>query len=209
MTTPIAFVIDDDEAMRESLRFLLESARLEVRAFESADRFLDEWRTGELQELARAPACLVADLRMPGLSGLELHQRLKQTGSGWLPMIIVTGHGDVATAVKAVKEGVSDFLEKPFRDQDLLERIFRLFDEDREGRARRQFDAATARKLATLTPRERQVLDRVVQGKPSKQIAFELGVTIKAIEAHRARIMDKMEARSVQELVRAITLLNC
>lgn len=209
MTTPIAFVIDDDEAMRESLRFLLESARLEVRTFESGNRFLEEWRAGALQELAQAPACVIADLRMPGLSGLELHDQLKQDGAGWLPMIIITGHGDIANAVRAVKSGVSDYLEKPFRDQDLLDRIFRLYDEDRERRARRQLDAATSRKLATLTPRERQVLDRVVQGKPSKQIAFELGVTIKAIEAHRARIMDKMEARSVQELVRAITLLSC
>jgi RNA polymerase sigma factor (sigma-70 family) len=187
-------VVDDDDALRDSLRWLLESAGYKVSSHATAERFLLSYRPG-------MAGCLVLDVRMPGASGLELQQELMRRGAT-LPIIFVTGHGDVPMAVEAVKSGAFHFLEKPFKDEQLL----RLIDE-----ASRQSMPVTehaqrlcaAARLATLTQREREVMDLVVQGRKNKQIADHLGISIKTVEAHRARAMEKMDVSSVAELVRA------
>ncbi len=191
---PVVYVVDDDDALRDSLRWLLESAGYKVSAHSTAERFLLAYRPG-------MAGCLVLDVRMPGASGLELQQELMRRAAT-LPIIFVTGHGDVPMAVEAVKNGAFHFLEKPFKDEQLL----RLIDE-----ASRQSVPATehaqrlcaAARLATLTQREREVMDLVVHGRKNKQIADALGISIKTVEAHRARAMEKMDVSSVAELVRA------
>jgi RNA polymerase sigma factor (sigma-70 family) len=191
---PVVYVVDDDDALRDSLRWLLESAGYKVSAHATAERFLLAYRPG-------MAGCLVLDVRMPGASGLELQQELMRRAAT-LPIIFVTGHGDVPMAVEAVKNGAFHFLEKPFKDEQLL----RLIDQ-----ASRQSVPATehaqrlcaAARLATLTQREREVMDLVVQGRKNKQIADDLGISIKTVEAHRARAMEKMDVSSVAELVRA------
>jgi len=191
---PVVYVVDDDDALRDSLRWLLESAGYKVSAHATAERFLLAYRPG-------MAGCLVLDVRMPGASGLELQQELMRRAAT-LPIIFVTGHGDVPMAVEAVKNGAFHFLEKPFKDEQLL----RLIDE-----ASRQSVPATehaqrlcaAARLATLTQREREVMDLVVHGRKNKQIADDLGISIKTVEAHRARAMEKMDVSSVAELVRA------
>lgn len=200
MSFPLVYVVDDEEPMRESLRFLLETVRLHVKTYESAPKFLSEFDP-ELN------AVLVTDLRMPGMSGIELHEHLDKHGHH-IPVIIITAHGDVPTVVRAMKQGVCEFLEKPFNDQILIDAIQRLLEQDRERRVKVEANRQVAQKMRSLTPRELQVLELVVEGRINKQIASELGVGVKAIEAHRSRIMDKMQAESVQELVRMMTLLR-
>ena len=200
MSFPLVYVVDDEEPMRESLRFLLETVRLHVKTYESAPKFLSEFDP-ELN------AVLVTDLRMPGMSGIELHEHLHKHGHH-IPVIIITAHGDVPTVVRAMKQGACEFLEKPFNDQILIDAIQRLLEQDRERRVKVEANRQVAQKMRSLTPRELQVLELVVEGRINKQIASELGVGVKAIEAHRSRIMDKMQAESVQELVRMMTLLR-
>lgn len=198
---PVVFVVDDDEAVRAAIAMLLESVSLRVERFASAREFLDAWKGED------APGCLVLDLRMPGLSGLELQERLAELGSR-LPIIFVTGHGDVPHAVAAMQAGAVDFLEKPFRDQDLLDRVQRALDLD----ARRRADARDVEgirvRLARLTPREREVLDKVVEGLPNKAIAQDLDVTERTVEIHRSRAMAKMEAASLAGLVKLVLRAN-
>ena len=194
---PTVFVVDDDAALRESLVFLIESVGLHVRAFDSADAFL-AGVTGE------AHGCLLLDVRMPGMSGLELQARLGEHGIA-LPVLILTGHGDVPMAVRAMKAGAFDFFEKPFNDQALLDRINRAIEHDA---GRRQSNARmreVAAKLATLSPRERQVMELVVAGRSNKEVAGDLNVSEKTVESHRAKVMLKMNADSVVELVRMVT----
>ena len=193
---PIVFVVDDDEAVRASVAMLLESVALPVETYASAREFLDVWR----EERA---GCLVLDLRMPGLSGLELQERLAARGSR-LPIVFLTGHGDVPDAVAAMRSGAVDFLRKPFRDQDLLDRIQQALELDRGRREAAEERRDLAARLDRLTPREREVLDRVVAGQPNKQIAAELGVSDRTVEIHRSRAMVKMEAGSLAELVRIV-----
>lgn len=195
-TAPVVFVVDDDEAVRASVAMLLESVTLPVETFASGREFLDAWAGDR-------PGCLVLDLRMPGLSGLELQERLAERGSR-LPIIFLTGHGDVPDAVAAMRAGAVDFLRKPFRDQDLLDRIQQALEVDRARRTAAGERAELAARLERLTPREREVLDRVVAGQPNKQIAAELGVSDRTVEIHRARAMAKMEAASLAELVRLV-----
>lgn len=191
---PTVFVIDDDSAMLDSLRWLIESMGLRVRTFATPREFLAEYEPHDT-------GCLVLDIRMPGMSGLDLQEELLRR-SVHLPIVFITAHGDVPTTVRALKKGAVDFLEKPFKDQDLLDCIHRAIEQDsRNRRERAQIDAIQAR-IARLTAREREVLELVVTGKPNKIIASELGVTTKTVEAHRARVMEKMRARSVAELVR-------
>jgi two-component system response regulator FixJ len=191
---PTVFVVDDDPAMRESLCWLIESVGLKVQPFASAGAFLNAYSDA-------APGCVVLDVRMPGISGLELHAKLAEMGST-LPVLLITGHGDVPMAVRAMKSGAFDFFEKPFNDQALLERISQAIEQDSKARAaRRQADAFAAR-LATLSTRERQVADRVVQGRLNKQIAMDLSLSEKTIETHRSNAMRKMGAASAVDLVR-------
>ncbi|MCX7148620.1 MAG: response regulator transcription factor, partial [Rhodocyclales bacterium] len=190
------FIVDDDEAMRDSLAWLLESNGLRVRSFASGEAFLDAWR-------ADMAGCLVLDVRMPGISGLELHERLQALQSS-LPIIFVTGHGDVPMAVSALKKGAADFIEKPFNDKEILRLIEQCLAVDREQQSRRRRHAEIARRLAALTPREREVMDLMAAGRLNKQIADDLGISIKTVEVHRARVMDKMEVRSLAELVQCV-----
>jgi FixJ family two-component response regulator len=191
---PVVFVVDDDPAMRDSLRWLIESTGLHVETFADAHTFLARIRPD-------VPGCLVLDVRMPGLSGLDLQTELARRGIG-LPTIVVTGHAEVPMAVRAVKAGAIDFIEKPFSDQLLLDRVRQGIDMDRREREGRERRGEVLRRLGLLTQREREVLDLVVAGRANKEIAATLHLSPKTVEVHRAHVMDKMQASSVAELVR-------
>jgi len=195
---PTVFVVDDDRAMRESLSWLLDSVGLRVRSYATAADFLAEHDPAQ-------PGCLVLDVRMPGMSGLDLQAELARRGVE-LPTIVITGHAEVSMAVRAVKAGAIDFIEKPFSDQLLLDRVRQALEIDLEVREVRRRREDALRRLATLTAREREVLDLVVAGKANKEIASALGVSPKTVEVHRAHVMSKMCVDSLAELIR-ITLL--
>lgn len=188
------FVVDDDQAMRTSLQWLIESTGMAVETFASADEFLGHYVPGRA-------GCLLLDVRMPGMSGLDLQGYLAREGYR-LPVIIITGHGDVAMAVKAMKSGAVDFIEKPFHDEDLLRSIRSALEHDERHRASRVVRAEIALRLAELTPREHEVMSMVTEGRSNKEVAAALGVSAKTVEAHRARVMEKMRASSLAELVR-------
>jgi RNA polymerase sigma factor (sigma-70 family) len=191
---PTVFVVDDDRSIRQAMQLLLQSVGLHAETFASGDEFLGQFD-------AARPGCLVLDIRMPGLGGLELQERLMAAGSS-LPIIFITGHGDVPMAVEAMQKGAFDFVQKPFRDQELLERISEALSSDRQSRSEQAKRAEVAARLQKLTNREREVMDLVVTGKPNKVIAYELGVSQRTVEIHRARVMEKMQARSLADLVR-------
>jgi two-component system response regulator TtrR len=194
------FVVDDDEAMRDSMTWLLEGEGYRVACFASGENFLHE-RHDDMR------GCLVLDVRMPEMSGLELHERLDALGSR-LPIIFVTGHGDVPMAVSALQRGACDFIEKPFHNEELLSRIERALALDQQLAARRERDGAIAHRLEQLTQRESEVMRLVVAGKLNKQIADELEISMKTVEAHRARVMEKMGVRTLAELVKAVMSVN-
>ncbi len=193
---PMIFVVDDDAAMRHSLTWLVESAGLRVQAFASAEDFL-----ARVDPLRVRLGCLLLDVRMPGMSGLELQAYLARDEVG-LPVILITGHGDVPMAVQAMRAGAFDFIEKPFDDEALLRSIQRALELQTRDRVRHIQRLEIQGRLATLTPREYEVMEQVVAGHPNKEIAAALGVSTKTVEAHRAKVMDKMNARSLAELVR-------
>jgi RNA polymerase sigma factor (sigma-70 family) len=193
---PTVFVVDDDPAVGDSVRLLLKSVGLRSEVFLSAPAFLDAY------DPDRA-GCLVLDVRMPGMSGLDLQTHLQEIGSA-LPIIFVTAHGDVPMAVNAVKAGATDFIQKPFRDQELLDKIQEALEADRRARAEQSGVAEIRSRLAALTPREKEVMDLVVEGMPNKNIARTLGISQRTVEIHRARVMEKMEVRSVSKLVQAV-----
>jgi FixJ family two-component response regulator len=188
------FVVDDDDAVRNSLRMLLKSAGVPSDAFASAQEFLSTYEVSH-------PGCLVLDVRMPGMSGLEMQHELNLRGAT-IPVIFITGHGDIPMAVEAMQHGAFDFLQKPFRDQELLDRVQRALIRDTEYRARLRHTDKIRERLASLSPREREVLDLVTQGKANKMVAGDLGVSQRTVEIHRAHVMQKMEAGSLAELVR-------
>ena len=197
---PTVFVVDDDEAMRRSLKWLIESTGMRVQTFDSADAFLR----------AYAPdwaGCLLLDVRMPGMSGLELQAYLARADHR-LPVVIITGHGDVSMAVKAMQAGALDFIEKPFHDEDLLRSIRRAVEADNQTRAERSQHSAVLARLEELTPREHEVMELVAAGMSNKEIATSLGVSAKTVEAHRAKVMDKMQATSLADLVRMALLVG-
>jgi FixJ family two-component response regulator len=195
-TSWLIYVVDDDDAFRDSLRWLLESAGYRVAVFASAERFLASYReAGE--------ACLLLDVRMPGLSGLELQAELNRRGDA-IPIIFLTGHGDVPMAVEAVKKGAFDFIEKPCEEERLLALIEQVAAMGAPARHERAQQLSAAARLDTLTEREREVLDLVSVGRRNKQIAEALGISIKTVEAHRAHAMEKMGATSIAEVVRAM-----
>ncbi|TXI76851.1 MAG: response regulator transcription factor [Dechloromonas sp.] len=202
MTAPqqIIYVVDDDEAMRDSMTWLLEGEGYKVACFDSAAAFLGAWRSS-------LRGCIVLDVRMPEMSGLELQEKLDSIGSH-LPIIFVTGHGDVPMAVGALQRGACDFIEKPFHNEDLLARIERALELDSQIAARQQRDKAIASRLDQLTQREREVMQLVVAGKLNKQIADELDISMKTVEAHRARVMEKMGVRTLAELVKIVMSVN-
>jgi len=193
-SSPVVFVVDDDPAMRDSLRWLIESTGVRVETYADAQTFLAAIRSD-------VPGCLVLDVRMPGMSGLDLQAELAARGIA-LPTIVITGHAEVPMAVRAVKAGAIDFIEKPFSDQLLLDRVRQGIELDRQERESRAQRTEVARRLGSLTHREREVLDLVVAGKANKEIASALRLSPKTVEVHRAHVMEKMEASSVAELVR-------
>jgi len=193
---PLVYLVDDDEAVRDALGMLFKSVGLTFEAYASAVDFLERF------DPARH-ACLVADIRMPTMSGLELQQRLNEQHVG-TPIIFITGHGDVPMAVNAMRAGAADFIQKPFRDQDLIDRINSALAQDRERRASRAEEDAIRARIAALTPRENEVMRRVVRGHANKVIALDLGVSQRTVELHRARVMRKLKMRSVAELVHAV-----
>jgi two-component system, LuxR family, response regulator FixJ len=187
-------VIDDDEALRESLAFLLRAAQLEVKSYASARAFLDELPDESL-------GCVITDVRMPDISGIDLLRRLKELNIG-VPVIVVTGHGDVALAVEAMKIGAADFFEKPF-DDDLLLASVRSALREQEGQKKRYAERAEIEsRIAALSPRERDVLRGLIEGRANKQIAFDLGISPRTVEIYRANLMNKMQADSLSDLVR-------
>jgi two-component system, LuxR family, response regulator FixJ len=188
------FVVDDDTGVRNSLCFLLKSVGLSTQAHPSAAEFLQAYK-------AQQPGCLVLDVRMPGMSGLELQQQLNLRGAT-LPVIFITGHGDVPMAVDAMQHGAFDFLQKPFRDQDLIERVHRALERDVRSRSSLAQHAQIRSRFESLTPREREVLELMIRGKPNKVMAADLGVSQRTVEIHRARVMEKTGAASLAQLVR-------
>lgn len=198
-SAPLVIVVDDDEAIRRSLVFLLASVRLDCQTFATAEDFLAAHPNGH----AGRPGCIVLDVRMPGMSGLELQRVLAERGCA-LPILIVTGHGDVPMAVSALKAGALDFIQKPFNDQHLLDAIAAAIRASYERLNECAGRQAVLDKVATLTRREREVLDRVLEGKANKVIAYELVISIKTVEVHRHAVMDKMAAGSVAELAQMI-----
>lgn len=194
--TPLVHVVDDDEAVRDSLSLLLDSVGLASAAYASAAAFLDAYDP-------QRHSCLVTDIRMPGLSGLELQQRLNDRRAT-IPVIFITGHGDVPMAVNAMKAGAVDFIQKPFRDQDLIDRIHKALEQDLERRSECEEIAQIRSRLKALTPRETEVMRRVVRGQANKVIALDLGVSQRTVELHRARVMRKLHMRSLADLVRVV-----
>jgi FixJ family two-component response regulator len=193
---PTIFVVDDDAAVRDALKLLLRSVGQAVETFGSGQEFVDAYTEDR-------PGCLVLDIRMPGMSGLELQQKLNERHS-ILPIIFITGHGDVPMAVEAMQAGAVDFIQKPFRDQDLIDRINQALEKDGNNRAALGERNDIRRRLETLTPREREVLDLVVHGKANKVIAGDLKLSQRTVEIHRARVMEKMQASSLAHLVRMV-----
>ncbi len=193
----IVYVIDDDAAVRDSLALLVRSVGLESRTFASATEFLCAFDSG-------MDGCLVVDIRMPGMSGLDLQQALNDRGCR-LPLLFITGHGDVAMAVRAMRAGALDFIEKPFRDQELLDRINQALTLSAQQRSTLAEVAEIRARIATLTPREREIMDRIVAGQANKVIAVELGLSERTVEIHRAKVMSKTRVHSLAELVTLAT----
>ena len=193
-------IVDDDEALRDSLAWMLGTAGYRVRTYASAQAFLGAGHEG-------MTGCVLLDVRMPVMSGLELFDALRRQRFT-LPVIFVTGHGDVPMAVAALKKGAFDFIEKPFGERDIVRVIERALQHERVGRAQRDATLEGRRRMESLTQREREVLDLVVAGRLNKQIGDELGISIKTVEAHRARVMEKMAATSLAELVSRVLQLR-
>ena len=188
------YVVDDDEAVRDSVQWLLEGQDFRVRSFESAEVFLARYDPREV-------ACLIVDIRMDGMSGLELQDRLIERNSP-LPIAFITGHGDVPLAVDTMKKGALDFIQKPFNEQQLVPLVVRMLEQARANFAEHQQAASRDALLSKLTGREAQVLERIVAGRLNKQIADDLGISIKTVEAHRANIMEKLGANTVADLLK-------
>jgi FixJ family two-component response regulator len=192
-------IVDDDEAVRDSLKWLLEGHGMRVFTYQDGDSYL-----GAAATMKPGPnACLLLDVRMPGMSGVQLHDQLLQRGNT-MPVIFLTGHGDVAMAVEAVKRGAFHFVEKPFTEDYLVSLIQRAIDEGSKRQSETAGDDAIQKRLAGLTPREREVLDMIVEGKPNKTIAATLAISGKTVEGHRAHIMEKLSARNAAELVHLV-----
>lgn len=192
----VVYIVDDDPAVLKGLALLMRSVELEVKTFESAEAFLDAFDPSQI-------GCVVLDVRMKGMSGLQLQEEL-EARSCETPVIFLSGHGDIPMAVHTIKRGAVDFIEKPFRDQTLLDRVQEALARDVEARASKAAYQTTHQRLSLLTPKEREVLDLIIEGKANKEMATMLGITTKAIEARRAKLMEKMQADGVAELVRMV-----
>jgi RNA polymerase sigma factor (sigma-70 family) len=197
---PIVFIVDDDASVREALKNLIRSVGLHVELFGSATEFLETQRPD-------APSCLVLDVRLPGISGLDLQRRLADANVH-IPIIIITGHGDIPMSVRAMKAGAIEFLTKPFRDQDLLDAIQVALERNRTRRQREAEIAVFRERFESLSPRERDVVTKVVSGMLNKQIADEIGIAENTVKVHRSRAMEKMQAQSLADLVKMVERLD-
>jgi two-component system response regulator FixJ len=197
---PKVYIVDDDEAVRESLALLLDSMDQNCQSFNSAVDFLNAYSGG-------MTGCLVLDIRMPGMNGLELQKQLNAGGS-ILPIIFVTGHGDVPMAVEAMQHGAVDFIQKPYREQDLLDKINMAIALDESNREALEHRHKIIEKLSTLTPREKEVMEMMVNGKANKVIAIDLGISQRTVEIHRARVMEKMATNSLAHLVKMVVAVE-
>ena len=197
---PMVFVVDDDPSVRSSLKFLMSSVGLQVESFDSADALLK-------RKMPDAPSCLVLDVRLRGLSGLDFQRELAARNCH-MPIIFITGHGDIPMSVRAMKAGAVEFLTKPFRDQDLLDAVRIALEKDRERRERKKEVSDLKERFNSLTPREQKVISMVVAGMLNKQIADQLGTAENTVKVHRSRAMEKMRAQSVAELVKMIDKLE-
>jgi two-component system response regulator FixJ len=196
----VVHVIDDDDAAREALTFLLGTAQMTVRAYETAKAFLDIAPTGQV-------GCVVTDVRMPEIDGIELLRRLKAHNIGW-PVIVITGHADVPLAVEAIKQGAIDFIEKPYDGEALLSVVRTALTSHEQSAARDLEKASVRERMATLSPREREVLDGLVAGRQNKVIARDLGISSRTVEIYRANVMAKMRSRSLSQLVRMALIVT-
>ena len=197
------YIVDDDEAVRDSLRWLLEGNGFSVKVFSNAEELLE---FSEKQSHGMA-GCLILDVRMPGITEVELHDVLLKAGID-IPVIFITGHGSVSLAVKSMKKGAIDFLEKPFSDEEICRLVDSSLQKARDVSGKREVNQKAQELLAKLTPRENQVLERITAGRLNKQIADDLNISIKTVEAHRANIMTKVEARTVAELIKIALTAN-
>ena len=197
------YIVDDDEAVRDSLRWLLEGNGFSVKVFSNAEELLDFSKT----QSHGMVGCLILDVRMPGITGVELHDVLLKEGIN-IPVIFITGHGSVSLAVKSMKKGAIDFLEKPFSDEEICRLVDSSLQKARDVSDKREVNLKAQELLAKLTPRENQVLERITAGRLNKQIADDLNISIKTVEAHRANIMTKVEARTVAELIKIALRAN-
>jgi FixJ family two-component response regulator len=197
---PQVYIVDDDEAVRESLALLLDSMDQNCQSFNSAADFLDAYNSD-------MTGCLVLDIRMPGMNGLELQKQLNVQGS-ILPIIFVTGHGDVPMAVEAMQHGAVDFIQKPYREQDLLDKINMAIVLDEGNRQALEHRHKIIERLSNLTPREKEVMEMMVNGKANKVIAIDLGISQRTVEIHRARVMEKMETNSLAHLVKMVVAVE-
>jgi FixJ family two-component response regulator len=193
---PIVYVVDDDEAVRESLGLLLESVDQASKGFASATDFLDSYDDG-------MAGCIVLDIRMPGMNGMELQKKLNDLNS-ILPIIFVTGHGDVPMAVEAMQHGAVDFIQKPYREQDLLDKINQALSLDEAQRSDLKEKQGIVARIETLTPRELEVMNMMIDGNANKVIAIDLGISQRTVEIHRSRVMEKMNTHSLAHLVRMV-----
>jgi two-component system, LuxR family, response regulator FixJ len=198
-TAPTVFVVEDDDDVRQALALLLRSVALRAVAFPSPQAFLEHYQADTY------PACLLLDLRLPGMSGLDLFEALKLRGSR-IPTVIMTGHGEVGVAVRAIKAGVFDFIEKPFKDQVMLDLIHHALAQCAPANDEAAGPGGFAERIDALTSRERQVMRLVVQGRLNRVIAADLGLSIRTVELHRSRVMEKLRARTFSDLVRMVTL---
>ena len=200
MAKQSVFIVDDDEAVRGALRLLMKSVGHEARTFDSGDEFLAYCSPGIL-------GCLILDIRMPGMSGLELQQKLHKQGVN-IPIIFITGHGDVPMAVQAMKYGAMEFLQKPFREQDLIDLVNQAFEKNEKSHELALQRMEIEPRIEKLTARERQIMEMIVQGNANKVIAIDLCVSQRTVETHRTRIMRKMQAKSLPELVQMAVRLQ-
>jgi len=200
MSKATIFIIDDDSAMQDSLNWLLKTVGYQVRAFLSAQEFLDAF-TPEMR------GCMILDIRLPGMSGLQLQQKMSADGIH-LPVIIISGHSDIPMAVKAMQQGAMTFLEKPFRDQELLDSIQNALEQDGKNEKVKKLHKEIKQRLDTLTPRENEILERIVAGDSSRVIGEHFGISVKTVEVHRAHIMEKMQTKNLPKLVHMILSLK-